>query len=137
MKTNVNLLLHGVFSRLDSYRHGGWRRVQNIPTLYKRDKWTKVRRDFQIGGIVLLKDNATRNHELMAKIIKAYKRSSGHVQTNKIQVGESTLNNEKLPKTLVHPIHETQLLVENQIVWFLGGEAWETLRRTTRRTMYY
>ena len=137
MKTNVNLLLHGVFSRLDSYRRGGWRRVQNIPTLYKRDKWTKVRRDFQVGGIVLLKDNATRNHELMAKIIKAYKRGNGHVQTNKIQVGESTLNNEKLPKTLVHPIHETQLLVENQIAWFLDGEAWETLRRTTRRMMHY
>ena len=42
----------------------------------------------------------------MAKIIEAYKGSDGHVQTVKIQVGDSTFNNEKLRKTLVHPIQK-------------------------------
>ena len=33
-----------------------------------------------------------------------------------MQVGDSLFNNEKLTKTVVHPIQKIQLLVENQMV---------------------
>ena len=48
------------------------------------NKWNNVKRDFQVGDIVLLKDSTTCNHWPMAKITGAYKGNDGHVQTVKI-----------------------------------------------------
>ena len=59
----------------------------------------------------------------MAKVIKAYKGSYSHVRTFKIQVGDSTFNNEKLPATLVRPMQKIQLLIENPMVLFSDGES--------------
>ena len=59
----------------------------------------------------------------MAKVIKAYKGSYGHVRTFKIRVGDSTFNNEKLPTTLVRPMQKIQLLIENHMVLFPDGES--------------
>ena len=58
----------------------------------------------------------------MAEIIKPYKGSDGHVRTIKIQVGDSTFNNEKLLKTLVRPICKIKMLVENHMVQFPDGK---------------
>ena len=63
-------------------------------TLQDRGKWRNVKRDFQVGDIVLLKDSTTRNHWPIAKIIESCKGSDGHVQTAKIQTNDNTFNNE-------------------------------------------
>ena len=52
----------------------------------------------------------------MAKVIKAYKGSYSHVRTFKIQVGDSTFNNEKLPTTLVRPMQKMHHLEGSHVL---------------------
>ena len=57
----------------------------------------------------------------MAKVIDVYKDNDGHVRTVKLCVGDKKFS-ENSSKYLVHLIHKTQLLFENDEVWFPDGE---------------
>ena len=85
MKTNV-ALPPPIFSRPDLNSRRRRRRVQHIAnkfwcrcrkeflvTLQNRGKWNNVRRDFQVGGIILLKDNTTGNRCQWLKLSKHVK----------------------------------------------------------------
>ena len=81
-KSNLVLPPPGDFKKPDLYRHQRWRKIQHIAnefwcrwrkeflaTLQSRAKWQKIRRNFKIGDIVLLKNNTIWNQWPVAKVI--------------------------------------------------------------------
>ena len=74
----------GVFVKDDSFSRKRWRKVQflahqywkrwirqYLPTLQKRSKWVKSRRNVQIGDLVLIaEDNVLRNRWLMGRVME-------------------------------------------------------------------
>ena len=73
-KPNVVLLPHGNFDRPDLYSRHRWRGIQHIAgefwsrwrneflqNLQIRQKWNTRKRDFEIGDMVLLKEDLGRN----------------------------------------------------------------------------
>ena len=74
MKSKVLMPPRGVFSTIDIYSHKHLRRVQHISnefwdrwrkevlvTLQSREKWNSLKRNWNVGDIVLLKEKAERN----------------------------------------------------------------------------
>lgn len=70
MKTKPVLPLPGIFQREDLYSRKCWRRVQHLSckfwahwkkeflhSLQERSKWTRPRRNMQVGDVVIVKDN--------------------------------------------------------------------------------
>ena len=134
MKSSVVLPPPGDFKQPDLYSRRRWRRIQHIAeefwcrwrkeflsTLQSRAKWQKLKRNFKIGDIVLLRGNTIRNQWPMAKVVDVYKGNDGHVRTVKLRVGDNKFN-ENSSKYLVRPIHKIQLLFENDEVRFPDGE---------------
>ena len=134
MKSSVVLPPPGDFKQPDLYSRRRWRRIQHIAeefwcrwrkeflsTLQSRAKWQKIKRNFKIGDIVLLRGNTIRNQWPMAKVVDVYKGNDGHVRTVKLRVGDNKFN-ENSSKYLVRPIHKIQLLFENDEVRFPDGE---------------
>ena len=66
-----------------------------------RVKWQKIKRNFKIADILLLKTNTIRNQWL--KVTDVYKSNDGHVRTVKLRVGDNKFN-ENSSKVLVCPI---------------------------------
>jgi len=86
-----------------------WKR-EYVQSLQVRSKWVKSKRDFQIGDIVIVKDdNAPRNNWKMAKVVKADKEEDGHVRRVKLMMADSDLDDRgrriKPPTYLERPIH--------------------------------
>ena len=97
-KTKLILPLPGKFQR-DVYCKRRWRRVQHIAnefwsrwskeylqSLQARQKWTRQRRNYTEGDIVLLKnDNTCRNKWPMARVIAARRDDQGQVRSVTVQ----------------------------------------------------
>ena len=86
MKTKPVLPPPGVFQREDLYLRKRWRRVQHLTcefwarwrkeflhSLQERSKWTRPRRNMQVGDVVIVKDdNKVRNRWSLARVIETY-----------------------------------------------------------------
>ena len=83
-----------------------WRK-EFLTALQGRQKWNTVKRNFKVGDIVLLRDDAViRNHWPRGVVVEACPDSEGLVRTVKIRVA-----NDKSPT--VRPISKIVLLVES------------------------
>ncbi|XP_031425672.1 uncharacterized protein LOC116220857 [Clupea harengus] len=99
------LLPPGVFSSSDLYHRRRWRQVQYIaelfwkrwlleylPLLQERQKWSRTRRNFVPGDIVLIADsNALRSSWLLGRVLEAKPDARGHVRVVKLQTKTSVL----------------------------------------------
>lgn len=123
--TPNHLLLHktkpflppGVFDPNDCYGRRRWRQVQYmadlfwkcwtkeyLPDLQERQKWTKKRRNFITGDIVLIIDNTVpRNSWIIGQVIRVTPDSRGFIR--QVQVRTKT-------STLCRPITKLVLLLE-------------------------
>ena len=86
MKTRPVLLPPGIFQKEDLYLRKRWRRVQHLScefwtrwkreflhSLQERSKWTKPRRNMQVGDVVIVTDdNKARNRWSLARVIETY-----------------------------------------------------------------
>ena len=100
IKSKVVMPPPGAFGKPDLYCRRRWRRVQHIcnefwnrwrkeflATLQERQKWLVSRRNFYIGGVVLLKEDANPNEWKLAKVINVYPDEKGHVRSVQLYVG--------------------------------------------------
>ena len=121
MKSNVVMPPPGNFEKLDLHCRKRWRQVQHITkefwsrwrkeflaTLQSRAKWKGISRNFQIGDVVLLRDDQAQNQRPMAQIIETEPDQHGIVQSVKLKVAGSKLN-----ETLRRPISKLVLLVSS------------------------
>lgn len=132
MKTKILLPPPGVFQPEDTYLKKRWRRVQHLAnefwvrwkkeflqTLQERSKWTKPRRNLQVGDIVLLKDdNTIRNKWKLGRIIESYSDENGFVRSVKLAVGDGLISNKGkglgIQSILERPIQKLVLLVPTE-----------------------
>ena len=117
-KTRLVLPPPGEFKREDLYCRKMWRRTQHmaqefwsrwskeyLQQLQTRNKWIRPRRNFQVGDIVLLKENQSpRNRWPMAKVVATHPDDQGQVRS----VTVLTSNGSKLER----PVNKLVLLVE-------------------------
>ena len=76
-----------------------------LQQLQARNKWIRPRRNFQVGDVVLLKENQSpRNRWPMAKVVATHPDDQGQV----LSVKMLTSNDSKLER----PINKLVLLVE-------------------------
>ena len=80
-----------------------------------RQKWNTQKRNFEIGDVVLLKEDVGRNMWPMAKIIEIEPDSNGVVRGVKLKLWDTQSSTEKV---LRRPISKIVLLVENTLVRF-------------------
>ena len=119
MKAKVVLPPPGEFQKEDLYARKRWRRVQHLAnefwrrwrkeflnSLQQRQKWTEVQRNFQIGDVVLLRDDSeVRNQWPRGIVVQTSPDSEGLVRTVKLRLaGTRTL--------LTRPITKLVLLME-------------------------
>ncbi|XP_055367455.1 uncharacterized protein LOC114862962 [Betta splendens] len=97
-----------------------WRQVQTLAdqfwtrwkkeylhTLQCRQKWTEIRRNLQVGDLVLLKDKqVARNCWPMARVTATFPGKDEHVRKIELQTTEGGN-----PKTFLRPVGEVVLLV--------------------------
>lgn len=96
----------GVFKKDDVYSRRRWKQIQYLadlfwhrwtleylPLLQERQRWSRLKRNFEIGDIVLVVDsNAPRNSWMIGRIIKTMPDSKGCVRSVCVQTKSSTLN---------------------------------------------
>ena len=124
LKTKIVMPPPGVFQKEDMYCRKQWRRVQHVcneiwtgwqkevfVTLQHRQKWNSPKRNFEVGDIVLLREDASRNQWPMARIVKKYCDSNGFVRSVQLMIGRPC-NGE--PKVLDRPVNKLVLLVESE-----------------------
>ena len=118
-KSKLILPPPGKFQREDAYCKRRWRRVQHIAnefwvrwskeylqSLQVRNKWTRQRRNFTEGDVVLLKDNNTcRNQWSLAKVLTTRRDDQGQVRSVTVQTSKGS--------TLDRPINKLVLLLES------------------------
>lgn len=104
MKTQPNLP-PGIFNQNDLYTRKRWRQIQYLadlfwrrwtreylPLLQERQKWTRQKRNFEPGDVVLVVDSSSpRSTWTMGRIIQTLPDSSGTVRRVKLQTKNSTL----------------------------------------------
>ena len=117
-KTRLVLPPPGEFKREDVYCRKMWRRTQHmaqefwsrwckeyLQQLQARNKWIRPRRNFQVGDVVLLKENQSpRNRWPMAKVMETHPDDQGQVRS----VTVLTSNGSRLER----PVNKLVLLVE-------------------------
>ena len=127
MKSNVVMPPPGEFVQADIYCHKRWCRVQHIAevfwsrwrkeflvTLQERKKWTKNKRNFQVGDVVILKDDSQhRNHWPMALITKTHQDRNGDVQNVELKLGKRKSTGNVILK---RPISKIVLILESYLV---------------------
>ena len=121
MKSKVVQPPPGVFQKADLYARKRWRRVQHLAnefwdrwrkevlrSLQKRQKWNVERRNFQVGDLVLIRDDdVVRNHWPRGIVVETFPDSEGLVRTVNLRVANSS--------TIVkRPIAKLVLLMEVQ-----------------------
>ena len=124
MKSDVIMPPPGVFNRPDLYSRRRWRRVQHIAgefwsrwrkeflqSLQARQKWNISKRNFQVGNVVLLKEDIGRNKWPMARNVSTEPDSCGIVRSAQLKVIDISNKNIKLFR---RPISKIVLLVENE-----------------------
>ena len=72
-----------------------------------------ARRNFYIGDVALLKEDANRNEWKFAKVINIYPDQKGHVTSVQLYVGTSDPS-KMLSRVLVRPIAKIVLLAESE-----------------------
>ena len=125
MKSKVVMPPPGAFRKPDLYCRRRWRKVLHIcnefwnrwrkkfrVTLQERQKWLVSKRNFYIGDVVLLKEDANRNEWKLAKVINVYPDEKGHVRSVQLYVGTSDPS-KLLSRVLVPPIDKIVLLAES------------------------
>ena len=124
MKSKVVMPPPGEFGRADIYCRKQWRRVQHITeefwnrwrkeflvTLQQCQKWSKNKRNFQIGDIVLLKDNSHhRNHWPMARIVEISSDKHDDIRNVTLKFGSYSNCGSTL---LEQPISKIALIMES------------------------
>ncbi len=107
------LLPPGLFVKEDLYSRRPWRQVQYIADLFwkrwilqARQKWSRTRRNFRQGDIVLVADaSAPRGSWMLARVTEAFPDSKGLVRSVRLQTKTSQLE---------RPVSKICLLVEGQ-----------------------
>ena len=107
MKAKPVLPPPGVFQREDLYSRKRWRRVQHLScefwdrwrkeflhSLQERSKWTRPRRNMQVGDVVIVKDdNKARNRWSLARVIETYpNKADGLVRSVKVAIGDPDIS---------------------------------------------
>ena len=124
MKTKVVMPPPDEFGHADIYCCKQWRRVQHITegfwnrwrkeflvTLQQCQKWSKNKRNFQIGDIVLLKDNSHhRNHWPMARIVEISSDKHDDIRNVTLKFGSYSNCGSTL---LEQPISKIALIMES------------------------
>ena len=96
----------GVFKKDDVYARRRWKQIQYLadlfwrrwtleylPLLQERQRWSRLKRNFEIGDIVLIVDsNAPRNSWMIGRIIKTMPDSKGNVRSVCVKTKGNTLN---------------------------------------------
>ena len=109
----------GLFQKSDLYARRRWKQIQYIaelfwkrwtkeylPLLQERQKWCAVRRNFQVGDVVMIVDStAPRGSWLLARIKETIADSKGLVRSVKLQTRTSVLE---------RPITKICLLLETE-----------------------
>ena len=122
MKSNIVMPPPGRFESPDLYTRKWWRRVQHIVNefwsrwhkeflgrLQERQKWNKIVRNFQVGDIVLLKEEQQpRNSWPMARVVGTEPDNNGVVWSIQLRMGNSKIN-----KMFRRPISKLILLIDN------------------------
>ena len=135
MKSNVVLPPPGHFVKADEYNRKRWRHIQHIGnefwvtwnsgileflwSLQPRHKWNEKHRNFQNGGIVLLKTDANRNQWPIAKVVGINSDAEGFVRSVKLLTGKTQNDGKQI---LERPTHKIILLTESEI-WFPDEDA--------------
>ena len=123
MKNKVVMPPPGEYGRADINGCKQWRRVQHITKFWNRwrkqflvtlqhcQKWSKKKRDFQIGDIVLLKDDSHHlSHWPIACILEICVDKHGDVRNVKLKLGsQSNCGNALLER----PISKIVLIMES------------------------
>ncbi len=96
----------GVFKKDEVYAKRRWKQIQYLtdlfwhrwtleylPLLQERQRWSRLKRNFEIGDIVLIMvSSAPQNSWMMGRIIKTMPDSKGNVRSVGVQTKSSTLN---------------------------------------------
>ena len=134
-KTKIILPPPGEFQREDMYLRKWWRRVQYLANQFwsrwkkeymqliqSRSKWVKLRRDLQVGDIVIRKEEMLpRNQWPLGRIAEVYPDADGHVRKVKVAVATRSMDAKGNPSHQVsksfleRPIHKLVLLLENDL----------------------
>ena len=85
-----------------------WRK-EYLASLQARQKWSKVRRNFQVGDIVLLKEDSPRNTWPMGRVVHVVPDEKGLVHSVQLKTAYSK-------DILSRPIAKIVLLVESESV---------------------
>ena len=118
----VETISNGRFESPDLHTRKWWRRVQHIVNefwsrwhkeflgrLQERQKWNKITRNFQVGDIVLLKEEQQpRNSWPMARVVGTEPDNNGVVWSIQLRMGNSKIN-----KMFRRPISKLILLIDN------------------------
>ena len=116
----------GVFVKEDSFSRKRWRKVQflgdhfwkrwireHLPTLQKRSKWVKSRRNVQIGDLVLIaEDNVLRNRWPMGRVMEVSCGEDGGVRSVKIKTAGSVFHRPVTKLCLLEEASSTDTFVE-------------------------
>ena len=104
-----------------------WRN-EFLQSLQARQKWNICKRNFQVGDVVLLKEDIGRNKCPMARIVRIEPDSQSIVWSVQLKLIDTSNNNIKLFR---RPISKIVLLVENKhgsipkegshVVWVSSG----------------
>ena len=97
---------------------GRWR-VEFLQNLQSRQKWLKVKRNMQVGDIVLLKDdNQPRNCWRLGRVVETCEDTDGLIRKVKLALAEPNLTSKGKrndPLTVLErPVHKLVLLVESE-----------------------
>ena len=95
---NSAVLPPGLFDAHQSFAKRRWRYVQHLAsvfwdrwskeylkTLNQRVKWMNPKRNFAVGDLVLLHDNAPRRSWPLGRIVEVYSDSKGFVRSVKVK----------------------------------------------------
>ena len=119
-------------NQVDIYSRRQWRRIQHLAnefcfrwkneflsTLQSWQKWNDLKKNIEVGDIVLLKTNNTNQNECpMGWAIEKMPDKDGIVRSVKLRIGSKNNSDE----TQIRPIKKLVLLVRNEDVQFLDGE---------------
>lgn len=78
--------------------------IEYLPDLQRRQKWTTLRRDQQVGDVVLLRDK--RNSWPMTRVITTFPGKDGHVRKVEVKTAD-----QGAVRTFCRPIAEVVLLL--------------------------
>ena len=104
LRSNLNLP-PGIFTNEDSYATRRWKQVQfladlfwkrwsreYLPTLQRRQKWLKARRNLTPGDLVLIVDQSVnRGSWPLARVLEVYTARDGYVRSARVATSTTTL----------------------------------------------